>query len=146
VAVAAVQCSDGWADLARVATGWCRTDSLLVSPADGLARSVERRIVHREGKATVRTIGVRYDMKPVEPYVGDAYRDVRAEILQAAWLGAVLDKLLAAAKPERAAVERVRGRAKMFAEDRPATPFRPAVDAVRQRAEAALAGRALSDR
>jgi hypothetical protein len=142
-----VQYSEGWADFARSASGWCRTDSLLVSPADGLARAVDRRIVHREGNATVRTIGVHYEMKPVEPHVGEAYKEVQAEIVQAAWLGSELDKLLAAgAKADRASIDRVRGRAKVFAEDRPATPFRPAVEAVRLRAEAALAGRALTDR
>jgi len=43
-------------------------------------------------------------------------------------------------------VDRVRERARAFEEDRPVTAFRPAVEAVRLRAEAVLAGRALGDR
>jgi hypothetical protein len=146
LAVEGVQQSAGWTDLAKVAAGWQRTDRLTVSPVDGMARSVTRSIVHREGKAAVRTITIRYDAKPAVPHPGLSYWDARAEIGTAAWLAEELDKVLAGGKPDPAAVERVRERVKAFVDDRPATAFRPAVDAVRLRADAILAGRALADR
>ncbi len=144
--ITAVQQSAGYADLAKVAAGWQRYDGLTVSPTDGLARVVDRQIVHREGNATVQRIAVNYEIKPIVPHAGKSYRDVRAEIETAAWLGAELDKVLAVGgKPEEAEVERIKVLAKRHAEDRPATVFRPAVEAVMQRAEAALGGRALGD-
>ncbi|HEY2783692.1 MAG TPA: hypothetical protein VGJ05_01850 [Fimbriiglobus sp.] len=145
--VEAVQQSAGWADLAKVAAGWQRFDRLVVSPTDGLARSVVRQVVHREGNAAVRTMTVRYEIQPTVPHKGKSYRDVCTEIDTATWLGGKLDGILAAGgKPDAAAIERVRSEAKRHIEDRPATAFRPAVEAVLLRAEAALGGRALGGR
>lgn len=144
--VESAQQSAGWTDLARVATGWQRYDRLLVSPNDGLARTVDRVILHREGNLEVRRITVRYEARPAVPHAGKSYLDVRADVDTAVWLAAELDTLLAAGgKPDVAALARVRDRAARQAEDHPATAFRPALDAVRHRAEAALGGRALAD-
>jgi hypothetical protein len=145
--VEATQQSTGWTDFAKSATGWHRSDRLLVSPSDGLARDVSRQIVQREGNAVVRTLTVRYEIRPAVPHEGASYRDVRTEIEWAAWLGGELGKAMAVGKSlDTEAVERVRDRAKQLEEDRPATAFRPALEAVRLRAEAVLAGRALGDR
>ncbi len=129
--LAAVQQTDGYDLPEATRHGWKRTDAVVLAAADGFASTVERTVVRREGRDRVGSVTVRYELQPANRYSGAKYTAARAEV-EAAWAFAA----------EHAASVRLRAdelrsrRAELdrYLDDRgTATPYRPAVEAVRRR-------------
>lgn len=129
--LSAVQQTDGYDLPESTRHGWKRTDAVVLAAADGFASAVERTFVRREGRDRVGSVTVRYELQPANRHSGSKYTAVRAEV-EAAWAFAA----------EHAASVRLRAdelrsrRAELdrYLDDRgTATPFRPAIEAVRRR-------------
>jgi hypothetical protein len=116
-------------------------ETLHLGQTDGVARTVTRTIVHREGNNPGHTITTQYDMKAITPMAGASYRHVRKEVEYASWAKGQLDSALAKPKPDRAELEQMLGRMERFLlEHQPGTEFRPALDTEIQRVKAVLKG------
>src|SRR5439155_17483026 len=94
VEVTATQRSDGWDRPDLAATGWKRTDTVLVVPTDGFASAVTRRVERREGAKVVGWVEVSYEAKPAARLRGDRHDDVRRDAETAYALAAELAPLL----------------------------------------------------
>lgn len=139
VEVRGVQQTDGYDQLAVAASGWKRTDRLVVSPADGLARVVERRTERRHGKDVVGWVAVKYELRPPARHTGARYADVRRDAELAYCAAAELTGMVGrrAAWAEYTAKL---GHLDRACRDHPPTGFRDAVDAARRRYKTAAAG------
>ncbi|HET6574619.1 MAG TPA: redoxin domain-containing protein [Fimbriiglobus sp.] len=142
IAVTATQQTDGWDRPAIAVTGWQRTEALLVVPADGFASKVRRHVKRREGDSTVGWVEVRYELQPPNRYVGLRYDDVRREVEAAYAFASDLAPLLAKAnKVDPRQFEVKLSKIVVWLEEQSAaTGFRPALEAVRRRCEAAAHG------
>ncbi|OWK43248.1 hypothetical protein FRUB_02847 [Fimbriiglobus ruber] len=136
------QQTDGWDRVAAVRTGWKRTETVLVSPADGFAVSVSRKIERRDGSNPSGWVDVQYELRPTAQRVGTRYTEVRREIEAAYCLAQEVAPML----PKAGQLDPQEFRAKMLKIDRflatasawPGT--RDACTAVRRRCEAATRG------
>lgn len=142
VEVSAAQQTDGYDRPDQVRHGWRRTDTLTVAPADGFAATVRRTIARREGRDTVGTVSLTYELKPVQRRAGAKYTETRAEA-EAAWAFAATHADLATRKARPEQVRARQAEVEQYLADRPGgSGFRPAVEGVRRRYEAAGAGTA----
>ena len=139
VEVRGVQQSDGYDRLASAPTGWKRTDRVVVSPADGIARVVERRTERRLGKDIVGWVAVKYELQPPARHTGARYADVRRDAELAYCAGTELTALAGRRAPWAEYAARL-GKLDRACRDYPPTGFRDAVDAMRRRYAAAAAG------
>ena len=142
VEATAVQQTDGYDQPDKVRVGWKRTDSVLVSPADGFASTVTRTLVRRDGGDRVGSVTVRYELQPSNKHAGGKYADTRAEV-EAGWAFAARhgEWVKAKFRPDemRARVTEI----DRYLDERPAnTPYRVAVEAVKRRYEAGADGAA----
>ncbi len=144
VEVTAAQQTDGWDRPAVAVTGWQRTDTIRAAPADGYASTVRRRVERREGASTVGWVEVEYELQPPQRHVGTRYTDVRREVEAAYGFASELAPLLARAnKVDPREFQLKLSKIDRWLEDQPAaTGFRPALEAVRRRCEAAARGEA----
>ncbi len=140
--VTAIQQTDGYDDPNKAFAGWKRSDVLWVSPGDGYASVVRRKVERREGGTIVGWVEVNYELRPPTRYLGTRYADARREAEAAYAFAAELAPLLPRVgkidpqlfKPKLAKIDR-------FLADHPApTGFRDAVESVRRRCEAATRG------
>ncbi len=138
----AVQQSTGYDQPDAVQTGWKRTESVIVSPADGYASTVTRTVVRRDGRDTVGSLKVTFEQQPRNRAIGVKYAATRREVETAWALAEELKELLAQGK--KVSPDDFRARAvkvdQYLAESAAGTAFRPAVEAVRRRLEAAAVG------
>jgi hypothetical protein len=138
----AVQQSTGYDQPDTVPSGWKRTESAIVSPADGYASTVTRTVVRREGRDTVGSVKVTYEQQPRNRATGVKYAAIRREIETAWVLAEELKELQSPGK--RTPPDEFRTRAakvEQYLADNPAdSAFRPAIEAARRRFEAAAAG------
>lgn len=142
VAVTATQQTDGWDRPSVAVTGWQRTETAQVVPADGFASTVRRRVERREGASTVGWVEVSYELQPPGKHVGRRYDDVRREVEAAYAFASELTPLLAKANKVDPHQFRVKlSKIEVWLEEQPAaTGFRPALEAVHRRCEAAARG------
>jgi hypothetical protein len=138
------QQTDGWDTPAAAPTGWKRTETVLVAPADGFAASVERTVEHRQGAVPVGKLRVAYTLQPPARHLGGRYADARREIEAAYQFAAELAPLLPVAHKTDPRVFKTRLRKiDQYLEDHRAGGFREAVEAVRRRCDAAARGEGL---
>lgn len=140
--VTCAQQTDGWERPTDVNAGVRRTERLLVSPADGIAAHVERKIETRFRKTTIGTLEVKYAAGPPTRHTGARRQDVRREAELAYVLGRDWPTLLAIAPAKAQAAEfRARlGKLDQFLGDQQPTTFRESLEAARRRYAAAAAG------
>ncbi len=140
VTVTAAWQSAGYDTPAAALTGWRRTDTLTVLPADGVAVALDRLAERREGGKVVGELRVSYARQSAGRLVGGLLKDATREVEAACRFAAELAPLVA--QGPRADKKLVRQRlVKMerHLNDRPANvPFREAVEAVRASGEALL--------
>lgn len=138
----AVQQSTGYDQPDSAASGWKRTETVIVSPADGYASTVTRTVARRDGRDILGSVTVSYEQQPRNRAIGVKYATVRREIETAWAFEEDLKVLLSAAKRTPPAEFRTRAaKVEQYLEDNAVgTAFRPAVEAVRRRYEAAAAG------
>ncbi|CAN5570053.1 hypothetical protein BH11PLA2_BH11PLA2_36210 [soil metagenome] len=103
---------------------WSKRERIWISPADGLARVVWRKIENPIHGSRIET---RLDLQPLVPHRGAASDNVRREIEFAWWFGTLVDDV----KLDKEALAARIGR---FQKDYPATSFREAIDSVARRA------------
>jgi hypothetical protein len=138
VDVRALQQSEGYDAPLEVRHGWRLAGRVLVSPADGTACRVERRVERRVG-----SVEVTYELRPGTRLTGDRFEAQAREAVAAYLAGVERDRLLA----DRAAPEAFKSlhlRVERFLADQPAGDFREALEASRRSAEAAASGRPLA--
>jgi hypothetical protein len=143
VDVRALQQSEGYDAPLEVRHGWRLAGRVLVSPADGTACRVERRVERRVGSAVVGWVEVTYELRPGTRLTGDRFEAQAREAVAAYLAGVERDRLLA----DRAAPEAFKSlhlRVERFLADQPAGDFREALEASRRSAEAAASGRPLA--
>lgn len=138
----AVQQSTGYDQPDIVRGGWKRTESVIVSPADGYASTVTRTVVRRDGRDAVGSLKVTYEKQPRNRAVGVKYAATRREIETAWALTDELNGLLAHGR--RVSSDEFRTRAAKVDQyldgSVGGTAFRPAIEAVRRRLDAAAVG------
>jgi peroxiredoxin len=134
VELTATQRTDGYELPDTVRHGWKRTETVLVSPADGYASRVTRSIVRREGRDQVGTLTARYELQPANKYAGEKYRETRAEI-EAAWAFSAEHATTMAASRPRPGELRARAAAvdRYLGDRTTSTPYRMAIEAVKRR-------------
>jgi peroxiredoxin len=142
--VEAMQQTDGWDQPSTSFTGWKRSETILVAPANGFASTVHRRIERREGSQVVGWVETKYALQPPARHVGQRYIDVRHEIEMAYGYGSEVSALLEqteAVDPQAFHIRRLK--LERHLEDRFIVPtgFRVAVEALRRRCEAAAVGK-----
>lgn len=129
--VTAVQQTDGYASPAKARHGWKRSETLLV--ADGLAASVSRTVVRRDGSDTVASVSTTLELQPSERSVGVKYDRTRADV-EAAWAFAADADRLRAGRPKAGELEAAGVEVARYLERQATpTPFRPAVEAAGRR-------------
>ncbi|MGL4422356.1 MAG: TlpA family protein disulfide reductase, partial [Gemmataceae bacterium] len=116
----------------RGQNGERRSDRLWVSPADGLARVVERTVTSADRRQTSH---VRYVMEPPVVHRGESWKQLRREVETAV-------KFLHEAEATRdvVAAEGLLKRIEQYESLHAETPYRGAIRAARQRAEALRRG------
>jgi hypothetical protein len=135
VELTATQQTDGYDLPDTVRHGWKRTETVLVSPADGYASVVSRTIVRREGRDQEGTLTVRYELQPATKHAGAKYTGTRAEV-EAAWAFAAEHAALSASKPRPGELRARAADVDRYLSDRStATPYRTAIEAVKRRYE-----------
>jgi len=142
VEASAVQQTDGWDRPAVAVTGWRRTETAQAVPADGFASTVRRRVERREGATAVGWVEVSYELQAPSRHVGRRYDDVRREVEAAYAFASELAPLVAKAnKLDPRRFREKLSKIEVWLEEQPAaTGFRPALEAVRRRCEAAARG------
>jgi hypothetical protein len=141
VEATAVQQTDGYDQPDKVRHGWKRTDTVLASPADGFASTVTRTVVRRDGADRVGSVTVRYELQPSNKHAGGKYADTRAEV-EAGWAFAARHAEWVRAK-YRPDEQRARAaEIDRYLDERAASPYRAAVEAVRRRYESGADGTA----
>ena len=140
--VRGLQQSEGFDRPLEARGGWRRTERVLMSPADGTACRVERRVERRQGTAILGWVEVTYDLQPGTRLTGERFEQQAREAQAAYLLGVELTALLARRAPP--AEFKSRGvRVRQFLEDHPAGSFREAIQAAQRRYLAAAAGEQL---
>ena len=142
VELAAVQRTVGWDRPADIPTGWQRTETIRLSPDDGISRTVRRRIEQRHGGHVDRWAEIEYELEPPRRHVGLRYTDVRRDVEAAYSFAAELARIsaLAGDTMSRDFVS-LRARIDSTLADTPAaTGFRPAIESVRRQCDAACRG------
>jgi hypothetical protein len=128
VEVTGLQQSVGFDQPAKARTGWKREDVLLLSPAEGVASTVQRTVSNRVGRDVSSTITTSYGLEPMQRRSGLKYQDCAAEI-EAAWLFEQVDR------DQRDGGKMLRRDLERYLETRTATSFRPAIEAVQRKLE-----------
>jgi hypothetical protein len=119
--------------------GWNCVSTLMASPADGFATSVQRETVRRFGKEQIGKITAKYELQPTNRYVGTRYLETRREIETAYAMTAEFEASLDSAKPHEHAARAAR--LQRYLEDHPGTDgFAVAFHALKRRAEAMASG------
>lgn len=138
--VRANQQTAAWDRPAENPTGWRQIDTCRVTPADGIACQVQRRIERREGINIVGWVEVNYELAQTTRFIGPRYGDVRHEAEAAYAFAADVDALLTRAGKvdRREFAARLMKIDRYLSETPTPTSFRPAIAAVRRRCEAAL--------
>ena len=126
-------------DPARALTAWKRTDILVVSPADGVAGTLSRRVEHRHGKDVTAWTEVKLERRPAARPTGSRLGDARREAELAVSLSREFDAL--ARFPARAADYAARlPQVERAARDVPPGDFREGIESVTRRWVAAAGG------
>ena len=124
---------------ARALTAWRRVDSVLVSPADGVAATLSRKTEHRHGKDITAWVEVKLERRPAARPTGSRVADARREAELAIHLTREFDAL--ARHPASAADYAARlVRVERAARDAPPGDFREGIESVTRRWAAAAAG------
>lgn len=137
--LAAVQQSTGYDQPDRVATGWKRTDTVIVSPADGYASTVSRTVTRRDGRDVIGSVKTTYEQQPRNRAAGVKYAALRREI-ETAWVlaeelnGMIGRKVLPDEYRTKAA------KVDQYLAEGAGTSFRPAVESVRRQLLASAVG------
>lgn len=105
---------------------WRRTERVWISPNDGVVRVLWRRMECHDGPRPATRVETRLDLQPTSPHKGEGYTRIRREI-EFAWHFAALAE---GPVEKRAALAVQIAR---YVDDYPATPYRPAVEAVARR-------------
>jgi len=141
--VRGLQQSEGFDRPRDTRNGWRRTERVLVSPADGTACRVERRVERRQGTVTIGWVEATYELQPGTRLTGGRFAHQAREAQAAYLLGVELTALLARRAPPAEYKSRA-VRVKQFLEDHPAGSFREAVQCAERRYLAAAAGEPLT--
>lgn len=136
----AAQQSTGYDQPDTVLSGWKRTETVIVSPADGYASTVARMIVRRDGRDITGSVKVSYEQQPRNRAIGVKYASIRKEIETAWSLEEDLKGLTVKRTPQAEFRSRAAKVADYLDDNAAGTAFRPAVEAVQRRYEAAAIG------
>ncbi len=135
VEVAAVQQSTGFDAPDKFRRGWKRSETLLLSPSDGYAVTLERTVEQRDGNEVFGSVAVQYQLQPMIRHTGAKLEAMRAEVEKAWYFSAECDAMLSgrSSAESRAAAQREITR---YLDTKPsASSFRPALEAVQRRYE-----------
>ncbi|MGL6072992.1 MAG: peroxiredoxin family protein [Fimbriiglobus sp.] len=135
----AVQESEGWNSPYEHRHGWRRTERLLISPIDGTATTVERRIERRQGKKILGWMEVKYELQGASRVTGDQFGQARREA-EMSWILAQELQNLVEKKATARDFESRLVKLKQFQTAFGASPFRPALVSTQRRYEAAMRG------
>jgi peroxiredoxin len=128
------QKSPEWSDPRGDRAAWRRTETLWVHPRLGVVQRLHRILEGREPahKAATYRLTTHYELESSLRYEGMILEDRRREILAIRQFEESVRALLPRGSQQAAALKQVAARAEQFAARHPATPYREALERVRQ--------------
>ena len=129
-----VQQSEGYETPKAVRAGWQRSETMLISPVEGIASTIKRTIARRSGPDLVGSVEVEYELQPSKKHIGAGEREHRAEI-EAAWAFEAESAELLQGKQQPVALRTLKRDLETHLETNGSTSFRPMIRAILHKLE-----------